>query len=91
MQRELQKSKHIYFLSDFLDQCNGKCLRTCIQLVIFCYQLFTDDIEFQCSISEVCVFFTGASRPPPLGFSPAPKLKFLHGERLPTGSTCYAH
>ena len=40
------------------------------------------------SIADVCVFFSGASRPPPLGFFPIPKLRFNHSGRLPTASTC---
>ena len=48
----------------------------------------TDELRLQCSMEDVCIFFSGASRPPPLGFSPKPKLKFLHEAMLPTASTC---
>ena len=38
-------------------------------------------------MSDVCVF-SGARQPPPLGFPKKPKLKFLHGGKFPTASTC---
>ena len=33
-------------------------------------------------------FFSGAFRPPPLGFSPKPRLQFTHHGPFPTSSTC---
>lgn len=43
-----------------------------------------------CSLEDVMVFFSGASRIPPLGFHPSPTLEFVHdtGAKLATSSTC---
>ena len=43
------------------------------------------------TLADVLVFFTGADREPPLGFSPQPTLTFLDDNNhdiLPTSSTC---
>ena len=42
-----------------------------------------------CTLSDVCVFFSGANQPPPMGFPEKPTLKLLHdGSPFPTSSTC---
>lgn len=40
-------------------------------------------------LSDILIFFTGADREPPLGFSLTPTLKFLPNDlKLATASTC---
>ena len=42
-----------------------------------------------CRLEDVVIFFSGDTRPPPLGFTAQPTLEFLSQDALlPTASTC---
>lgn len=45
------------------------------------------DGDAQASLSDVLIFGTGASSPPPLGFESNPELKFIDGD-FPKANTC---
>ena len=45
------------------------------------------EVEEQVTLKDILVFFTGAAREPPTGFTVQPKLLFV-GEHLATASTC---
>ena len=46
--------------------------------------------NIDCGVDDVLVFFSGADRVPPLGFSTKPKVSFLYSQslKLCTSSTC---
>lgn len=52
---------------------------------------FPVDGDFNCTLEDILIFFTGAERVPVLGFELVPKLSFLESSPLrllPTASTC---
>lgn len=53
-------------------------------------RLLLSDGEVGCSIEDICVFFSGSSCVPPLGFEKQPVLSF-HDGMLATASTCELH
>ena len=55
----------------------------------FIYVKISSAEDSSCTLSDVCIFFSGASQPPPLGFPVKPTLRFLDKVNLfPTSSTC---
>ena len=48
-----------------------------------------NDSEMTCTLEDVCIFFSGASSIPHIGWTKQPCLEFIHdGSVLPTSSTC---
>ena len=63
---------------------------TCTSIIA--YLFYTDstavtDDDRRVTLGDILVFFTGAEKEPPLGFSPKPKLLFAD-EVLASASTC---
>ena len=45
--------------------------------------------DAECTLEDICIFFSGARSIPPAGWPEKPMLEFLHDDRiLPTSSTC---
>ena len=91
--RVQQEQAFVHF-GDFLDQCEGE-LRLPLQChhhsvyCIYVYLTLYIEEEITCKLEDVVIFFSGADRPPPLGFPTQPDLEFLDlGAILPTASTC---
>lgn len=47
-----------------------------------------DNDEKECSLEDICIFFSGARSTPPAGWCKKPTLQFSHEALLPTASTC---
>ena len=65
-------------------------LRIC-HVVSVGFHMFPIDGDFNCTLEDILIFFTGAERVPVLGFELVPKLSFLESSPLrllPTASTC---
>ena len=59
--------------------------------VVHCILCLFDTVEGEvnCQLEDLVIFFSGADRPPPLGFPTQPDLEFLDQNAiLPTASTC---
>ena len=80
-----EEQTYIYII-DFLDQCEG----IIGQYLLCCYTNygFVEEGE-ECTLEDICIFFSGAKCVPPAGWPKKPTLDFLHDDTiLPTSSTC---
>lgn len=91
--RQAEEQAWVHFV-DFLDECEGiQCVFTSVGKPIhFMYLIYHADGNSGCDVKDILVFFTGADRIPPLGFSKVPKVTFLHSNvttlKFCTASTC---
>ncbi len=75
--RAQEEQTYVHFC-DFLDQCEGKIMQLHVLFIYYSvnFSYIVED-EIHCQLEDIVVFFSGADRPPPLGFIMKPQLQFL--------------
>ena len=82
-----------YLLDLFTPQLSevGTNDRETEKLIMYNFCTFLEEVEngmHSLTMEQILAFITGASSPPPAGFSPKPHIRFSDPKRLPHNSTC---